>query len=179
MVPYIIGGVLLVVVLIIVGVIVAARMKGKLELVLPKGGYAPGEIIHGELKLTAKKDLEGSRLFVALVGYEETTRRSSSGGGSKTETVRHEIYREEHDLEGPGTVPAGTEKSYPFQMGTPNSLGAGGAGSSSLGMAGEVLAAGLKMLGNTNRKKVWEVQARYDIKGIDLTAKRRVTVSGG
>ena len=28
-------------------------------------------------------------------------------------------------------------------------------------------------------RKIWEVQARYDIKGLDLTAKRKVTISGG
>ena len=112
MVGYIIGGVILVIVLVFLGVYLAARMKGKLELTLAKGGFAPGEIISGELKLTTKKQLEGTRLFVALVGYEEVKRRTTgSDGHMKTETDRREIYRDELDVEGPGME----RQSLPFE----------------------------------------------------------------
>ena len=181
MVPYIIGGVILLIPLVFLGVFLAARMKGKLELTLAKGGFAPGEIITGDLKLTTKKTLEGNRLFVALVGFEEVRRRTTdSDGNSKTETQRNEIYRTELDLEGSGSVPAGTEKSYPFQIDTPSGQAtAPDASDSALGKAAGAVVAGLQAFGNTDRKKIWEIQARFDVKGIDLTAKHRVTVSEG
>ena len=175
-VPYIIGGIILAVLLVMLGLFVAARMKGKLVLTLNKGGYAPGEIISGELQVTTKRVIEGNRLFVALVGYEEVRRRvTDSDGSDKTETERHEIYRDELDLIGAGPMPAGTDKSLPFQLGTPN-LQAGA--QNPTGVVGSALGALGSMIGN-DRKRIWEVQARYDAKGLDLKTKKKVTVSGG
>lgn len=139
-----------------------------------------GEAVTGDLRLTTKKSLEGSRLFVALVGFEEVRRRTTdSDGDPKTETRRHEIYRSEVDLEGAGTVPAGTDQSYRFEIKTPGGQAAGPAeGDSVLGKAAGAVVSGLQAFGDVDRKKIWEVQARYDIKGIDLTTKRKVTISG-
>jgi hypothetical protein len=179
MILYIIGGVILAVILVFLGLFIASRMKGKIVLTLTKGGYAPGETIQGELLLTTKKDLEGNRLFVALVGYEEVkSRYIDSDGDSRTETNKHEIYRDELDLEGAGPVIAGASKPYPFQLNTPsgNTQMAGEGGDSMLGKAAVAL---ISTIGDSaNRRKIWEVQARYDLKGIDLKAKRKVTVSG-
>lgn len=181
MIPYIIGGVILAVILVFLGLFIAARMKGKIELTLTKGGYAPGETIQGDLLLTTKKDLEGNRLFVALVGYEEVKRRyRDSDGNSKTETKKHEIYRDELDLEGADPVVAGSSQTYPFQLNTPpasNTQMADGLGDSMIGKAAGAL---ISAIGDTvDRRKLWEVQARYDLKGIDLKTKQKVTVSGG
>ena len=181
MIPYVIASVILAVILIFLGLFIASRMKGKIELTLTKGGYAPGETIQGNLILTSKKDLEGTRLFVALVGYEEVKRRyRDSEGNSKSETKRHEIYRDELDLEGAGPVIAGASQSYPFQLNTPpvaNTQLAGEGGDSMIGKAAGAL---ISAIGDTvDRRKIWEVQARYDLKGIDLKTKKKVTVSGG
>ena len=176
---YIIVGVIVVVLLVLLAVFIMARMKGKLELALSKGGYAPGEILNGELKLTTKKEIEGNRLFVALVAYEEIEReRRDSDGGSKTETDRREIHRQELDLLGAEAVPAGTEKSFPFQMETPGGPEAAAAADSKLGKAMGAVASGLNMLSSNRRKVIWKVEARFDCKGIDLTTSKRVTISG-
>ena len=173
---YIIGGTAVVVALAFLGLFIAARMKGKLVLALNKGGYAPGEIINGDLQLITKRAIEGNRLFVALVGYEEVRRRvTDSDGKDEIKTERHEVYRDELDLIGAGHMPAGTEKSLPFQLGTPN-LRAGEANPG--GLIGAAAGALGSMMG-TGRKMIWEVQARYDVKGVDLKTKKRITVSGG
>ena len=176
---YVIIGVIVVVLLVILAVFVMARLKGKLELALSKGGYAPGEILSGELKLTTKKEIEGNRLFVALVAYEEIQREErDSDGKTRTDTDRREIHRQELDLLGAGAVPAGTEKSFPFQMETPGSPEAVAAADSTLGKAMGAVASGLSMLSSNRRKVIWKVEARLDCKGIDLTTSKKVTISG-
>jgi len=175
---YIIVGIIVAAILLFLGAFIASRLKGKMELTLSKGGYTKGENLQGEIQVTTKKEVEANRFYVALVGYEETKRHyRDSEGKRKTETKRKEVYRDEFELEGAGTVAAGTSKSYPFELQAPElDRVKVEVGDSVLEKAVGVLASALDR--DVDRRHLWEVQARYDLKGVDLKAKRKVTISG-
>jgi hypothetical protein len=47
-------------------------MRGSITITLPRTAFNPGEKIAGSLELTTRKNIEGQRLYVALIGQQVT-----------------------------------------------------------------------------------------------------------
>jgi len=80
--------------------------KGKMQIVLQRTNYAPGDIITGHVTFTLKKPVEAREVSISLIG-EQTIRRSSGGFGSSrrsSNTERFRIYDFKQQLD--------TEKEY-------------------------------------------------------------------
>jgi hypothetical protein len=99
--------------------------KGKINIAIQKGHYAPGDIISGDVALTLKKPVKAREVSISLIGEHkitETTPRVGSpmgGGGmsmsTTTKTVR--IYDFKQQLDGEKEYSQGGE--YHFEMKIP------------------------------------------------------------
>ena len=69
-----------------------AFWKGKIELMLQKHSYSPGETINGEIHLKLKKPIKARKIEIRLLGQEKiTSRHVSSRGGYHTRTNTYTI----------------------------------------------------------------------------------------
>ena len=154
----------------IVAYYIARYLRGSIKLTLPQNSFSGGETIGGGFDVITRKEIQGRRLFVALIGTELTEVKR----GEKTETHAREIHRHEETLEHALTWPAGKTKHYDFKLPVP-ALAAPILGNSALGNAVEI---GLEMLGANRRRMKWSVEVRLDAKGIDLSTSQRVHING-
>lgn len=146
---------------------IARWLKGSLDISLDSDSHPYGGVISGRLALQARKEINGNRLFAALV-LTETRRERDFRGRSRSHT--REIWRTEATLEGARVYPAGHAGNYDFKLQVPSEQG-DGFGDSTLGQAARFLLGG-------NRRLNWRVEARLDAEGVDLAASRRVSVGG-
>ena len=156
----------------VVAFFVARSMKGKIELELAKSGFNSGETVGGTVTVTTKKSLEMRRLFVALVGCEVVERRKSDGN---KDVDRHEIFRDEVNLEEAQQIPAGFNKSYQFSLTAPGQDTVGKGDRSLGGLSIDI--GPLSIGGDSHRRFEWRVEARADLPGIDLAKSRSVRVN--
>ncbi len=148
---------------------VARYLRGSIKLVLPQGSFAAGEAISGEFDVLTRKEIQGQRLYAALIGIEETEERH----GEQTRKRSREVHRHELTLEKALTWPAGQTKHYTFTLPSP-SAPAPEILSSTVVRAAQI---GLELLGANRRRIRWAVEIRLDAKGIDLAASRRVHIN--
>ncbi len=156
-------------VVLAVGYFVIRFMRGSIKLILSKNSFNEGEQITGSFELTTRKEIEGNRLYVMLVGKEV----SKEGSGDKTRTHTREIYRDEVTIEEAKTFSAGERKNYDFQLSTPASAGPDFSSSP----LGKTLKVGMELLGGRRSYLRWVVEARLDAKGVDLTSRKKITVN--
>jgi len=148
---------------------IARYLRGSIKLVLPQTSFADGETIAGECDVITRKEIQGNRLYAALIGIEETEERD----GEKTRTHSREMHRHEQNLEAALTWPAGQTKHYTFQLPSP-SAAMPEVLNSTVVRAARI---GLELLGANRRRMRWSVEVRLDAKGIDLAASRRVQIN--
>lgn len=169
---------LLIVVVIAVAVIVIAAiaayfvvrmLRGSMKIKLVKNGFSPGEKITGSFTMKTRKEIEGKRLFAALVGKEVTERRE----GDRTRTDTREIYRDEQTLEEGKMYPAGHTADYSFELDTPSESGQGFLDSA----LGQALDIGMELLSGDRTDIRWTVEVRLDARGVDLSDSRSVTIN--
>ena len=141
-------------------------LKGNIKLELAQTSIPADEPVRGSFVVTAKKAIEGNRLFVALIAQE--TKKWKEGDETKTE--KHEIYRDEKQIEGPRQYPAGEVTTHQFELVRPASEEE----SQPQGTAGKALAFGMSMLSNKTTQVNWYVEVRLDAKGIDLYTSQQV-----
>ena len=156
-------------VVLVAGYYIIRFMRGSIKITLSKNSFNEGEQITGSFELTTRKEIEGNRLYVMLVGKEVT----KEGRGEKARTRTMEIYRDELTIEEAKTFSAGETTKYDFQLGTPSSAGPD-FGSSALG---KTLKVGMELLGGRRSYLQWIVEARLDAKGVDLASRKKITVN--
>ena len=144
-------------------------MRGSIKLTLPKTAFNPGDIITGSFELHTKREIEGNKLVVQLIGVEES--RVEEQG--KTKTRSREIYREEVIIEEALTYPAGHQQTYDFEIATPNMQTPEFSNSTT----GQMLMGVLRMLGSRTIKLKWRIEVRLDAKGIDLATYQSVSIN--
>jgi len=164
-----IPAIVVLVVILVAGFYIIRLMRGRIKITLSKRSFNEGEQITGSFELTTRKEIEGNRLYVMLVGKEVTKERR----GDKTRTHTREIYRDEVTIEEAKTFSAGQTANYDFQLATPSS-----AGSDFLSSAlGKTLKVGMELLGGRRNYLQWIVEARLDAKGMDLVSRKKITVN--
>ncbi len=162
--------VIVVLALVLVAVYYIIRfMRGSIKITLAKNSFNEGEQITGSFELTTRKEIEGNRLYVMLVGKEVTKERR----GDKTLTHTKEIYRDEVTIEDVKTFSAGQTLNYDFQLATPSSSGSDFLSSP----LGKTLKVGMELLGGRRSYLKWIVEARLDAKGVDLVSRKKITVN--
>ncbi len=157
-------------------------MKGKIELHLTNSSAASGEPIKGSVSVIAKKELQG-RLTVSLVCIEESLQQKRSYGDdddadNKYETTQEEIFRKQQVLEDMETFSPTNSQEYQFNILAPTASESGQRGSSKHG-GGGMIGTLLNMAASASDSHsdyLWHVEARLDVKGIDLFAKQEVNV---
>ena len=156
-------------VVLVAGYFVIRYMRGSIKITLAKNSFNEGEQITGSFQLTTRKEIEGNRLYVMLVGKEV----SKEGRGDKTRTQTREIYRDEVTIEEAKTFASGQTMDYAFQLATPSSGGPDFLSSA----LGKTLKVGMEMLGGRRSYLRWIVEVRLDAKGVDLASRRKISVN--
>ncbi len=165
----VIPAILVLAVVIVAGYYFIRFTRGSIKITLAKNSFNEGEQITGSFELTTRKEIDGNRLYVMLVGKEVTKERR----GDKTRTHTREIYRDELTIEEAKTFPAGQTMNYDFQLATPSSAGPDFLSSP----LGKTLKVGMELLGGRRSYLRWIVEARLDAKGVDLSSRKKVTVN--
>ncbi len=144
--------------------------KGKIEMVLSKYNYMPGDSITGSLNLLMKKKKKPVRargLPVALVG-RETVRTTKPDG--KRESTTHEIFDIKIPLDGEKEYTGG---AYEFDIRIPETILEGT-------VAGKAIKA-VKVIRflavGEQRKTRWYVVANLDIpRSLDIHKEAQITI---
>ena len=165
----VIPAILVLAVVLVAGYYIIRFMRGSIKITLAKNSSNAGEHITGSFELITRKEIDGNRLYVMLVGKEVTRERR----GGKTRTHTREIYRDEVTMEEAKTFSAGQTMNYDFQLATPSSAGPDVLSST----LGKTLKVGMEMLGGRRSYLQWTVEARLDAKGVDLASRKKVTVN--
>jgi hypothetical protein len=157
------------VIVAVVAYYLARSMRGSIKLFLARTAFNPGESITGSFDLQTKKPIQGNKLIVSLIGVQVTEVYKDG----KTETRTHEIYRDEHVIEGAKSYDAGHTAKHEFQLAVPNT------GTSELmnSALGQILGATSALLNSSRTDLKWKVEARLDAKGIDLATSTPVWIN--
>jgi hypothetical protein len=143
-------------------------LRGSIKLSLPCTAFNPGDAIAGSFELMTKKEIQGNKLIVSLIGMK--TVRTHHGG--KTRTRTEEVYRDEVVIEGEKNYFAGYTATYAFQVRAPNLQAPDFLNS----QVGQILGATIRLLSDQSSGITWKVEARLDAKGVDLATSRPVSI---
>ena len=148
---------------------VARRMRGNIELALPKTAFEPGETITGSFVLHTKKPIEARQLVVSLTASEVT--RTNEGGKTRSRTTQ--LFRDERMLEGEKAYPADTRETHEFEIDVPD-VDRPELLDSPLGRS---LATAARVLSRSRSHLRWRLEVRLVARGLDLVASKRVSVN--
>lgn len=155
-----------IVLLSVAGYFIARYLKGRIEISLPSTAFNYGETVAGSFELLARKEIQGNRLFAALIATETRRERGLNG---KSHTHTEEVWRAEQQLEPARVYAAGQGARYEFKLQLPpqnfNSP------DSALGQAAQFLFGG-------SRRINWRLEVRLDAEGVDLAASKRLSLGG-
>jgi hypothetical protein len=143
-------------------------LRGSIKLSLPCTAFNPGDAIAGSFELMTKKEIQGNKLIVSLIGMK-TVRTRHEG---KTRTRTEEVYRDEVVIEGEKNYFAGYTATYAFQVKAPNLQAPDFLNS----QVGQILGATIRLLSDQSSGITWKVEARLDAKGVDLATSRPVSI---
>ncbi len=182
MLPLIAGGVFAVIIIIVIGYYAARFMKGKLAIELARSAADSGDTLSGSINLTAKKSMQGA-LTVSLVGQEKRRKRRHNSDQDQIEW--EEVYRQDQIVEETREFPAGFSQSYQFEILAPTATEArqgsaalrAAAESAGEGIVGSMLNMAAGAADMMQAPIYWHIETRLDVKGVDLFAKRKVSVN--
>jgi sporulation-control protein spo0M len=96
-------------------IIIFGFFKGKLNVILNKHDFTPGDIIEGKMILTVKRDFESKGAYVYLSAIQQT-RVNNSGKSTTRSSI---IYDFKLDLENERAYTKGEVVEFPFQLKIP------------------------------------------------------------
>jgi hypothetical protein len=144
-------------------------LRGSIKLTLQKTAFDAGEIIHGNFQLTTKKDIQGNKLVVSLIGKQVI----KTNRGDKTETEHREVYRNEVLIEDARLYNAGHTSKHDFEIPVPDPTSQELMNNPMI----QKMASALRILGSTRSHMKWSVEARLDARGIDLATSQPVSIN--
>jgi hypothetical protein len=145
-------------------------MKGTIKLSLPRTSFNPGEKITGNFELLTKKDIEGNKLLVSIIGLQTTTSYRNGKRRSHTE----EVYRDQVIVEEARSYPSGYVANYSFSIPVPDFQKPEQLRSLLNSTIGETLATAVQFLGSQSSPIKWKIEVRLDAKGVDLATSKPV-----
>jgi len=147
--------------------------KGKIDIIVPKTNFAPGEKISGNVVLTLKKPVKAREVNISLIGEQTTTR----GGITSTEQSKstQRIYDFKHRLD--GAKEYDKEAKYDFEIKLPQDILSR---QPQMPQVSGALGQGLKIAQAITGMGVWAswyLLAKLDVpRGIDITKKVQITI---
>jgi len=92
--------------------------KGRINIIIQRTGYAPGDTISGNVTFTSKKPVKARELSISLIGEQQTTQvRGMTGSqGTSTSTRRIRIYDFKHQLDSEKEYSQGQEYSFEIKI---------------------------------------------------------------
>lgn len=156
--------------------------KGKINIVIPKAHFAPGDTISGNVALTLKKPVKAREVSISLIGEQKTTQRKGmiDNQNMSTTTQRMRIYDFKHQLDSEKEYSQGQE--YRFEIKIPADIlntkpqmpELGG----KLGQGLKVAQAAAAMTGAIPLQQTkWYLLAKLDIPGgMDIKKKADITI---
>ena len=157
--------------------------KGKIEVILEKVNFKPGDTIKGKIKVKMKKPTKARQLKVVFAGTKTTSSSSvgignsnfrigmKTGNRQERKTTTEFIHKFEVSLDGEKEY---TESEYNLEILVPADIMQ--RGSAPKGNMGTALKAVQFLSGSSNRIE-WFIQATLDIdKGLDVNKKVQINV---
>jgi hypothetical protein len=147
--------------------------KGKIDIIIPKTNFAPGDKISGNVVLTLKKPVKAREASISLIGGQTTTRGGTTSKEQPESTQR--IYDFKHKLDGEKEYDK--EAKYDFEIKLPADIlsrqpqmpQVSGALGQGLKIAQAII--GIGVWSN------WYLLARLDVPGgIDINKKAQITI---
>jgi len=158
--------------------------KGKINILIPKTSFAPGDIISGDVALTLKKPVKARGVSISLIGEQKNMRvggmTGSQSQGMSTTTKNIRIYDFKQQLDGEKEYSQGG--GYHFEIKIPADILSakpqipelGG----KLGQGLKIAQAAAAMTGAIPFQQTkWYLLAKLDIPGgLDIKKKADVTI---
>lgn len=146
--------------------------KGKIDIMIPKVNYIPGEIISGTVRLKMKKPAKARALNIYLMGIKKVKERNHTHGNdgharARTTTRNVTVYDFEVPLDGEKEY--SQEAEYPFEIMVPADVQniapqipqVEGVGGTVL----KIVQTAAVMTGNVSYPVKWYLHAKLDIPG--------------
>jgi hypothetical protein len=147
--------------------------KGKIDIIIPKTNFVPGDIISGNVVLTLKKPVKAREVNISLIGEQTTTRGGITSSDTSKSSTR--IYDFKHRLDGEKEYDK--EAKYNFEMKLPADILSR---QTQMPQVGGALGQGLKIAQAITGMGVWAswyLLARLDVPGgIDISKKVQITI---
>ena len=165
-----IAALLAIVVISIITYFVMRYLRGSIILNMVNTASNRGDTIKGNFELITRKQIQGNKLTVSLIGNKVT--RYYENDERKTRT--REIHRSEKVIEGARDYPAGHNAKHEFEIAIPGSS----ASSSSIDSAlGQALSAAAQLINDRDIYYEWRVEVRLDAKGVDLAKSQKISIN--
>jgi len=156
--------------------------KGKINITLQGTGYAPGDIISGNVSLALKKTVKAREVSISLIGEQKITQRKAMTGNQEmsTTTQRIRIYDFKQQLDSEKEYSQGQE--YPFKIKIPADILSAKPGmpelGGKLGQGLKIAQAAAAMTGAIPLQQTrWYLLAKLDIPGgMDVNKKADITI---
>jgi hypothetical protein len=144
--------------------------KGKIDLIIEKYNFSPGETIKGRILLKLNKPIHAKAVKVGLLGQRTESKTVFTAGSATHNQSNDIVFSFEMPLDGEKDY---TEGKYNFEMKVPGSLSQP---SMPQGVAGDVLKS-IQILAGRESTIRWYVTAKLDIpKGIDVSKKVQINI---
>lgn len=143
--------------------------RGKIELILEKYNYSPGNTIKGKISLKLKKPIQAKALKVGLVGEKVTKEfRRTSGKGARSTPRKTNLFDFEMSLDGEREYLKG---EYKFKIKIPENVL-----QTPKGDIGNIIK-GIQLLSGKDIRISWYVTAKLDIpSGFDISKKIQINI---
>jgi hypothetical protein len=147
--------------------------KGKIDIIIPKTNFAPGDTISGNILLTLKKPVKAREVNISLIGEQTTTSGGITSSDRSKSTTR--IYDFKHRLDGEKEYDK--EAKYNFEIKLPADILSR---QPQMPQVGGALGQGLKIAQAITGIGVWAswyLLAKLDVPGrIDISKKVQITI---
>lgn len=94
-------------------------LRGKIDIILVKFSFSPGELIKGKVLIDLKKPIKARQLKIGFYGVKIFTERIQAQKGPQTRTRREFIHKFEMPLDGEKEYLKG---EYPFEIKIPEDI---------------------------------------------------------
>ena len=146
--------------------------KGKIEVIIPKFNFSPGETVNGEVILKLDAPLKARGLKIAILGKRISKPMSINPGKMSSRTTSSTIFDFTEQLDGEKEYNS-SELRYPFSIKIPEGIYSVPEPS---GVVGTMLAMG-KALSQYNSRVEWNLIANLDVPwGFDISTKIQISV---
>ena len=147
--------------------------KGKIDIIVSKTHFAPGDIISGKVVLTMKKPAKARETSVSLIGEQTTTRGGVASKDTSKSTTRIYDFKQRLD----GAKEYDREVEYDLEIKIPADILSR---QPQMPQVGGALGQGLKIAQATTGAGMWTTYyllARLDMPGgLDIKKKVQVTI---